>query len=179
MKSNIIIFILILVFIGIVLLLDLPVYSKFAFLNGEIKRQEQLLKDKQEVIAKANQLKEDYDTYKDELKKVSYALPSGKEIPNLIVQLEALVSENGLVLESLNFVEEAKKTKGETELSMPYKSLGVSLSTIGTYESFESFLKALELNIRLMDIKLISFSSGKSEVEGVFTFSVDLIVYYQ
>lgn len=181
MKKNVIILILILVLIGIVFLLDLPAYNKFTSLNREIKWQEQLLKDKQEVIAKTNQFKRDYDVYEDGLKKANYALPSEKEIPNLTVQFEALVSENGLILESFNFIgEEAKKVKAEEVKSLtPYKNLEIGLSVTGTYESFEGFLKTLELNIRLMDIKSISFFSGKGEVEGVFTFNVNLLVYYQ
>lgn len=177
--KNIIILILVLVFIGIVFLFDLPAYNKFTSLNKEIKWQEQLLEDKEAVIVKTNQLKQDYDTYKDELKRVTYVLPSEKEIPNLIVQFEALVSENGLVLESLNFLEEEAKKAKEGETPAPYKSLQVSLSATGTYESLESFLKALELNIRLMDVKLVDFSSKQSEMEGLFTFNINLIVYYQ
>lgn len=174
--KNIIILILILVFIGIVFLFDLPAYNRFTLLNREIKWQEQLLEDKQAVIAKTEQLKQDYETHKDELKRVNYALPSGKEIPNLIVQLEALVSENGLVLENLNFLEKEAKAG---EAPAPYKSLEISLRAAGTYESLEGFLKALELNIRLMDVKLISFSSKQSETEGLFIFNINLIVYYQ
>lgn len=174
--KNIIILILILVFIGVVFLLVLPAYNRFTLLNREIKWQEQLLVDKQAVIAKAEQLKQDYETHKDDLKRVNYALPLGEEIPNLIVQLEALVLENGLVLENLNFLEKEAKTE---EAPAPYKSLEISLQAAGTYESLESFLKALELNLRLMDIKSIDFSSEQSETEGLFTFNINLIVYYQ
>lgn len=177
--KNIVILILILVFIGIVFLLVLPAYNKLTLLNREIKWQEHLLEDKEAVIAKTEQLKQDYEIHKDELKKASYALPSGKEIPNLIVQLEALASENGLVLESLNFLEEAKTKSKEAQTPKPYKNLEVSLQAAGTYESLENFLRALELNIRLMDIKSIDFSSKQSEIEGLFIFNINLIVYYQ
>jgi len=107
-------------------------------------------------------------------------LPPEKDIPGLIVQFEALASENGLILESLNFIERTIKKTGEAEEEKKdYKSLAVFLSLTGNYKSFENFLKALELNVRLMDIKSIEFSSEKIEEEGIFNFNVDLEVYCQ
>lgn len=184
--KNIIPIILILVFVGILFLLDLPAYNKVAFLRDEVKRHKELLKEKEELLIKVDQLKQVYNSRKDEIDKVYYTLPSGKDIPNLIVQFEALVSENGLILEKLNFLEDKVIAKAgldedeidETRAPEEYKSLGVSLSVSGTYESFKSFLEALELNVRLMDIKSINFSSQKEE-GSIFTFNIELKTYYQ
>lgn len=172
MKKNIIILILVLAFIGILFLLDWPIYNKFVFLNSEVERYENLLEEEKGLLVKVNQLKEIYESREDELKKVHYSLPAGKEVPNLIIQFEALTSENGLILESLDFTEqESRKTD---------KSLSVSLSISGTYQSFESFLEALELNVRLMDVQSIDFSSAETEAgSSIFTFDVKLEVYYQ
>lgn len=185
MKKNAIILVLVLVFIAIVVFLDLPAYDKFVSLGSEIERYGNLLKEREEFIIKVSQLKEIYESRAPEIRKVYYSLPSEKDIPGLIVQFEALASENGLILEKLKFFErkETKEEKeGGVELQKSHKTLNVILSVTGGYQSFRSFLEALEFNIRIMDIKSIEFSSKRTEEEeerGLFTFNVELEVYYQ
>lgn len=184
MKKNAIILISVLVFIAILFLLDLPAYNKASLLRSEIKRHQNLLKEKKELAIKVNQLKQVYESRKSEIENVYYSLPSAEDIPGLIVQFEALVSENGLILEELDFFEKKVKKTEEVETKTPesFKTLEVTLSATGRYQSFKSFLEALELNIRLMDIKIIQFSSEETEEilgTGFFTFDVRLEVYYQ
>lgn len=198
MKKNIVILIFILVFIAILFLLDLPAYNKVTSLREELKKHQDFLKEKEEIVAKVDQLKQVYESRQSELKKVLYVLPVEEELPNLIVQFEALSSENGLILESLNFVKQAVITRSaaaedveqgktsqpsttspatETGSQRDYKTQEIFLSVSGSYKSFKSFLEALELNIRLMDIKSINF---KAQKEGAgFTFDINLQVYYQ
>ncbi len=185
MKKNIVILIFILVFIAILFLLDLPAYNKVTSFREELKKHQDFLKEKEEIVAKVDQLKQVYESRQNELKKVLYVLPVEKDLPNLIVQFEALSSENGLILEGLNFVKQAATTRSaaaedvetEIESQRDYKTQEISLSVSGSYKSFKSFLEALELNIRLMDIKSINF---KAQGEGAgFTFDILLEVYYQ
>ena len=181
MKKNAIILISVLVFIAILFLLDLPAYNKASVLRSEIKKHQDLLEEKKELAIKVNQLKQIYESRKSEIENVYYSLPSVEDIPGLIVQFEALVSENGLVLEELDFFEKKVKKTEEVERKN-YKTLEVTLSATGKYQSFKSFLEALELNNRLMDIKIIQFSSEETEEilgTGFLTFDVRLEVYYQ
>ena len=141
--------------------------------------------EKEEFLVKIDQLKQVYDSRKEAIKKASYLLPIEKDIPGLIVQFEALASENGLILESINFIEKTKKrasTGGGEAAVMPgqiYKTLNVSVELYGSYASFRSFLEAIEYNVRIMDISSINFSSEKSEESSAFNFNVELEVYYQ
>jgi len=185
MKKNAVILISVVVFFAILFLLVLPTYNKTGLLRGMLKDDTNSLKETEEVFAKANQLKQVYEARKDEINKVYYILPSGSDIPNLIVQLEALASENGLILDKMNFIKktlikkiatEETATTPESEPQKEYKTLGVTLSLVGNYNSFKSFLEALELNMRLMDIKSITFS-GQKEAVG-FTFNIELEAYY-
>ena len=192
--------ILLIALVAIVMFLDLPAYNRVGFLGEEIEKYEQFLEEKEELLIKVSQLKQIYESREEEINKVYYVLPSLADIPNLIVQFEALASENGLILENLGFgkTEAAKKTGGVSwstgaegedtidRVQEGYQSLRMSLVLIGSYQSFKSFLKAIEHNIRLMDIRSISFSSAaeqEGEEEGTvgiptYTFSVDLDVYY-
>ncbi len=198
--KGIITIILLVALVAIIMFFDLPAYNKVGFLKNEIEKYEQFLEEKKELLVKVGQLKEIYESKEEEINKVYYVLPPSADIPNLIVQFEALVSENGLILGNLRFsqVETAKKTgkvtwggEAEEETAVAevgalrtHQNLEVSLSLTGSYQSFKSFLKALEYNIRLMDIKSISFSSAKAEKgeeAGIptHTFAVSLEVYYR
>ena len=196
--KGIITIISLIVLVAIIMFFDFPAYNKVNFLKNEIEKYEQFLEEKKGLLIKVGQLKEIYESREEEINKVYYVLPSSTDIPNLIVQFEALASENGLILGNLSFsqVKTAKKTgkvtwgegaeetvADEIEALGTYQSLEISLSLTGSYQSFKSFLKAMEYNIRLMDIKSISFSSAakKGEEAGIstHTFAVSLEVYSQ
>jgi Tfp pilus assembly protein PilO len=181
MKKNIIVLISVLIFVAILFLFDLPAYNKVALFRSEIKNYQNFLKEKEELLVKVNQLKQSYESRKDEIDKIYYVLPFEKDISNLIVQFEALASENGLVLESINFKESAATTTATGEkIVKGYKTLDVSLKAGGNYQSFVAFLGALEFNIRLMDIKSIDFSAAQAgEDSSLFIFDISLEVYYQ
>ncbi len=182
MKKTIIITIFIAGLIAIIFFLDWPAYQRMSFLNSEIERHHQFLQQKQELNIKVNQLKQNYEAQKENIKKIGYALPEGKDIPNLIVQFEALASENGLILEGLSF--DTKQSEKDSESKKAYKVLNVSLSLTGSYASLKDFLKSSESNVRIMDINSIGFSAVAVErtletSENMFTFDIELQTYYK
>ena len=131
--------------------------------------------EKKEVLAKVEQLKEAFNNREDAIKKVSYIFPEEKDSAGLIVQFEALASENGLILERIDF---GRVTKDQKDLTV--KSLDLTLNLKGSYPAFKSFLEALELNVRMMDIQTINFTAGKEDAGiTLFEFNIKLKVYYQ
>jgi len=188
-KNLIIIIVSLIIFIAVLIFFDLPSYNKTALLRSEIKKYQNSLKEKEELVLKVNELKEIYDSRRSAINKVYYVLPVKKDVPGLIVQFEALASENGLILESINFSEkEIKKSAAiktgqgtsATESKQTYKSLIISSEVGGSYQSFKTFLKALEFNVRIMDIKSIDFSLEENEEKSWdFTFNLEIEVYYQ
>ena len=180
MNKNIIIAVLIVVFLGVVFFLDWPVFKEVSSLRGEIKDYNKLVAEKEELIAKVEQLKSVYEDKQTDIKKVYYALPRTEEVPEIIVQLEALTSENGLILEAID-IQEIEKQGSKQEDKTGVNVLRISLALSGSYSSFKNFLEALEYNIRIMDIQRIEFSfkKGGEETNSFLEFNVDLEVYYQ
>lgn len=187
MIKNIIIFILILAFIAVIVFLDLPEFQEVLSLRKEVKEQKEIFSEKQILLAKIGKLTEDYEGNEEDLKRVNYILPSGQDIPNLIVQLESLSFEAGLVLEALEFfvgeeetiskAKEARVAEGKTPKD--YQTLTVNLKLIGDYLAFKNFLKLVEENIRLMDVGSIDFSTQTEEMFQLFNFNLNLNTYYQ
>ena len=180
-----------------------PAYNEIKILIQEIETKQNTLDEKQKLVVDIKKLISQYEDVKGKVNKVFYVLPNEAEIPNILVQLEALASENGIIFESINFgeiqqSEQEKITfKEETSLSPEEqgkeqenskvvdrrKSISVDVKLIGSYENFKNYLKSLENNIRIMDIISINFSgiSGEEKGENLnnFSYLVKLKVYYQ
>ncbi len=188
MIRNIIILILILAFIGIAVFLDIPKVQEVLSLRKEIQNQEEIFLEKQILLAKVEKLQKTYEENKESLEKTDYILPSDQDIPNLIVQLESLALEAGLILEEIEFLTEeegfedkarrARKTE-EGTVAKDYQTINVTLNLIGSYSSFRELLRLIEENMRLMDVSFINFSVENTELGSFFEFSLRLMTYYQ
>ena len=187
MAKNIIILTLILGFIGIVIFLDIPGVQNTLRLREQIKEQKKLFSEKQDLLHKIEDLKKNYEEHQENLEKTDYILPVGGDVPNLIVQLEALALEGGLVLEDVSFsvykeevetrTKEVPEEKEKT--SKDYQALLINLKLIGDYPAFKNFLKAVEKNIRLIDIISVNFSSKSKEQSSLFEFNLSVKTYHQ
>lgn len=168
----------------IVFLLIFPAFEKIRTLGAELKLEKESLDREKEAVEQLSVLEKEYLAVLEERKKIGDILPQDRDIPGLLVQLEAISSENGLVLEAVNFVEEKPKIfLGEGEvLVTEYKTLDVSLDLLGSYKAFKSFIKAVEENIRLMDIVSSDFAGegeGGTVASNILSFNVKLKTYYQ
>ena len=181
----------------------MPIFDKVSELRGDLKTWQGKLNETQALSRKLEFLKNKYNTMSDEIERVNQAVPKGEDIPGLLVQLEQLASQNGLILNSVSFAmadsKKAKKTTVVAEnslsaatgaLSSTLKSsvpvgtkiLTVDLSLAGIHNSFRTFLSAIEENLRIMDVATINFSgktSGLSPESSNQDFKISLNVYFR
>ncbi len=157
-------------------------------------------KSELEKIQSFNQKIEEMNSqYKsEELNKLLSVLPKEEELPSLLIQLEALATSNGLIMESVDFNEIAQiaevappqtediipkagntaaQQTSQTAQAAPYKILAVNLKLSGGYGAFKNYLQAVEKNLRLMDV--VSLNLSNSFAGQNFSFGVNLHVYYQ
>lgn len=176
--------VIILVFIVIIPFWDALGVARAKIINKEIE-----LENVKQLVTKIEQLKDSYNETESEAQKMFLALPKEKDIPNLLIQFQALANNSGLLLESISFGElEQQKGKqnsfysgdnlGEAilnqsdiveksqEITSSLRSLGVDLSIVGSYEEFKDYLSSLSDNIRSMDVKTISFNAPSSQKTG-------------
>jgi Tfp pilus assembly protein PilO len=127
------------------------------------------------------------------LKKIDYLVPNNPDIPNLIVQIEALTQENGMSLDAVDFRILETKTTGKAEelrsgetgtAEKPvqnYHLLDINIRISGDYPAFKNFLKEIENNIRLFDLQSVGFISATSKEgeTGKFEFDINLQAYYK
>jgi len=195
-KKNIIIIVslvgaLILVFIFIE-----PLWTSIKFLKQEIEQEKLEMVRTEKILAKVAEINQEYQGLEGEAEKISLALPEEKDIPYLLVQFENLASANGLLLETIDFVQ-ASGNQGsggsqssETQIkkiSPVFPSLSLKVKLSGSYDAFKGYLTSLENHIRAMDTHLISFEvksskGGESSPTfnpGIFEFDLGISVYYK
>lgn len=187
MIRDIILIILILAFVAIVIFLDVPGVQGVLQTRKDIETQKQILLDDQDFLATVKELTRAYENNKENIDKIDLILPTKEDIPNLMVQVESLVFEQGLILDKLevNAPTEGTETinaedvrvKGETSVAK-YETLTIVLGFTGDYSALKNFLKATEENMRLIDIDSVSVFP-ESESMGIFKFDLTLKTYYQ
>ena len=122
--------------------------------------------------------------------KLAQILPTQAELPDLIVQMEAIALASSFRLTSIDITHglpqersQAKSVgkKGEsetidaTEINPAVKVLNISLSVEGgDYPELKELLGNIEKHLRIMDVTGISFSSGL-EVSG---YDIPIRTYY-
>src|SRR3989339_1617169 len=93
----------------------MPIFDKVSELRGDLKTWQGKLNETQALSRKLEFLKNKYNTMSDEIERVNQAVPKGEDIPGLLVQLEQLASQNGLILNSVSFaMADSKKAKKTT-----------------------------------------------------------------
>jgi Tfp pilus assembly protein PilO len=173
-----------------------PLWVSIKTLKTGIAKQEQEVKKVEELVAKIQKLEQEYQEIGGDIEKISLALPQEEDLPYLITQFESLASSNGLLLESVKFTNEKtnKETKKKSfqkpgrlnqpeEVSPSSSRLSFEMKLNGSYEGFKEYLRALENNVRLMDVNSIDFSAGQKDGTdlsslGIFKFGLRVIVYY-
>lgn len=182
-----------------------PAFNNVSLARSELKYQQEKLTEAQSFKVHLEELKEKYSKMSNEVERVGEAIPQNQDIPSLLVQLEAMTSQSGLILNSVDFIstenQKAKTSIGlnqETESGTPgaaaitsrvapaakAKTLGIALNLSGSYESLKNFLKAAEKSLRLMDVSSIDFGAGNpgtslGETGNMLTFMIKFDVYYR
>mgnify|MGYP006279353789 CR=1 FL=1 len=174
-KQLLVTLVLIVLSFGLVFFAILPLWDSIKLTKTQISEKEDRLDKVEGVVNKANELKGDYEKLKSKKEKLNLAIPERKKSSHLLIQLEEMAFNNGLLLSDINFGassgSEAKKNNLQNQKEKSIKNVnlpsGVSVFTANvsinsSYGALKNFLKALENNIRIIDIKSIGLSTAGS-----------------
>jgi len=149
---------LILGFVLIIFFLVSPTYNEVKHLGSLIEIKQAALENQEQQ----NQLIQELKASK-ELEKLDQVLPDDPEVPELMIQLETMASQNNLILKSINFSE----NQGE---------IAAQVILAGSYQAFKNYLKAVENNLRLMDVVNLDFQAPKDS--SLYDFNLTIKAYY-
>lgn len=168
--------ILFLASLAIILWILLPIYNDIK-LTAELKKQnESNLNDRIKLSSSLKGLVGQYNQRLNDVNSFSRVIPEDQSIPELLVNLEALASENGLTFSGVNFTPKNPKMPG-------VKTLTIAVKVKGSYPAFKNYLSAMEKSLRIFDVMSISFSGisrGTSNINvNNLDFNLIINTYYQ
>ena len=140
------------------------------------KGNENNLAQRKQLAANLERLIGQYNERASDLASFSKAIPVGQNIPELLISLEALASENGLIFSGVDFKPKDLKTSN-------IKTLIMEIKVKGSYPAFQNYLKGMEKSLRLFDVTSISFNGiapGQTNINlNNLEFNLLVNTYYQ
>ena len=112
---------------------------------------------------------------KEDMSRLDQMLPDSPESALLLVDIENISKAGNLKLLNINLGGVSAKTT-QSVSGNSYGSIQVGISITASYESFRTFLRALEESRRLIDVEQIAFSSSKL---NSYQFSIQAAAHFK
>src|SRR3989344_3210398 len=156
----------------------IPKYKDIQNLRGERSALNGLVEEERQAVEAVKQLIRQYDSISDVKAGLAITLPDDEEAASMINQFRGIASSNGILMSALSIRPLSIKPTGMEEIVRPLGTLRVNLNLIGNYDSFKEYLKAIETNVRLMDVQSIQIhNAGLSS--GPYEYQIEVDTYYQ
>ena len=160
------------------------ILPKYQDLNGQIKVAETETDAAKAKLESLDQTKKDLDSMGDLVDTLFVAVPSGADTPNLLTELEALFINQKFEVPNIQVSDSsaaaasgaAATTGTDSTAAAPSNAIAVSFSVTGDFEKLNNLIKALESDVRFMNIKNVTFSTVE---DGKLGLAVQLEAYKQ
>jgi Tfp pilus assembly protein PilO len=158
--------------------LVVPKYKEIQILRGERAAKTNLLRDESGSVEAVKRLLDRYESISSLRDNINLTLPNEEEVAAVVNQIQGISSSNGMLLNSLSIKPlSVMANKGETDGVKPVGSMRVLVEMMGGYDSLETFLGALETNIRIMDVYSLQVTEGGTN--GPYKYQMEIDTYYQ
>lgn len=167
---NITSIIFIVISIAVLFVLANPIYSNIRKIKSDIVVYDTALSNATNLQKTRDTLLKNYKSIsKDDAERLNHFIPNTVDNIQLILQIQKIAQKYSLVLRNIKFDSPTsdKNTQNQqqksinvssTKDSLPYGEFNLEFSVDAKYGDFKSFVKDLEYNIRLLNIKNISFN---------------------
>lgn len=174
------IIVVIIIFIGYFLFIS-PQYKTLQDTGlFEQREAETILSERQQNLSDLKQMRQAYDTLEIRTwRSLNNILPKESEIYLLFAEMETFARNNNLDLTSINInanaaIASPADTKADAKAanipgSIKAIDISVNIDGINSYENFKLFLDNIENNIRILDVKSMSYSPEKTQYTLSFT----------
>lgn len=180
-----------------------PLYNKISLLKEDVKTYDIAMKSSTDLLKTRDALVDVYKGIKQEDKdRLEHLLPDSVNNIQLILEIEKVARFYNMPIKDIKF--EGKSLVNPTnndnqninqeevnkEANLPYGVFPLEFTVDGKYGEFVSFLKDMELNLRIVDIKSVSFTvpEEKSVVLGatggtyvdpnIYSFKIKADIYW-
>jgi hypothetical protein len=158
-----------------------PTYQHIKDLRAQEAEYDQALDKSKQILAQRNALISKRNTFSpDDVRKVERILPDNVDNIRLILDTETIAQRYNLHVQNVSLKAPQTTSADRSQLAVgdtgdPVGSVDFSFTVSATYPDFTRFLKDLERSVRIVDVRSISFSSGKGELSD---YAVSLRTYW-
>ncbi len=135
-----------------------------------------LLDNARTLAEKRDQLLQIYNGISpDEIARLEKMLPANPDNVKLILEIDALAKSQGLSLQNVKINSAANADqKSKTAKSNPdIGTLTLDFTTVGPYPGYVNFINILEKNLRIMNIKKVSFLAPEDKANYQYQTTVE------
>lgn len=154
----------------IVFLLVLPTFDQTRMLRGSIKERVDIINEVQEISNRISILNQGIESRRQEIDKLDQLLPKDKKVPELLSNMESIVSASGMVLTEMNLSDVAQVDN--------VRKVNTTLKLNGSFTAFINFLDLLERNLRLIDVSTLDVAAQLIEGTKAINYDVRFEINY-
>lgn len=151
----------------------LPLYNRISDLDVAIQEREDLLNTRSTIMANIKKLNQEYQRRLSDITKLSTIVPPKKSIAEVLSAINDISTKNGVELFSSSIIGQRTSDADAT----PYNLLSLEIGLNGSYPSLTNFLRALEKNLRLVDIASVDATAGIG-TSSILNFVIKGNAYY-
>lgn len=112
----------------------------------------------------------------EDMEKLERMLPDSVENVSLILEINNIAKQYGMSIKGTSIAESSARSSASVGPdSQMYGAITLAFSVTTNYDNFQTFLKALEDNNRLVDVTGLTFSAAKDDN---YDFSVTIKTYW-
>lgn len=154
-------------------------YAEIQKLRGELTAQSQLYEAEASSVSQIQQLLSKSQSSMSIKEALSLALPETREqIADIINQLSVISSNEEMKIRSVSLGYLPIEPSQSSSLVKGAGVLKITLELQGSYNQFKKWLKDIETNIRLMDVKILKIESAEKTTD-LFRYNLIINAYYQ
>ena len=156
----------------------IPKYKDIQNLRGERGALNGLLVEEEEAVRAVERLIKQYSSTTDLRNSLAVTLPGEEGTASIVNQLQGIASTNGISMNSLSIRPLTIQPTGFEKIVEPAGALRMSMNIMGSYESLKEYLKAIETNVRIMDVQSIQVENAGLNT-GPYEYQIEVDTYYQ
>jgi Tfp pilus assembly protein PilO len=165
-----------------------PELDKISELRGVLQSKMELLEQQRTVNEQVKNLLSRFKSVSNLESIVSMAIPVNEDFGALLHQLDILAGSSGLTVASIDFrsfnLPTSRLRTGDQADTIGVISergrVAMEVSLQGSYSALKAFLKLIETNVRILDVKTLSLAAvDQTNASDLFTYKILVEGYFQ
>ncbi len=154
-----------------------PYFEETKTLESQKVSLEEILNNSRQIQELRDNLLTQYnDIPQDNLDRLNKMLPDHPDSIKFIIELSNVLNNNGMSLKNINVNDTKTEEKFDFGQEQPFETMEFTLKTTGSYNSFYSFLKDLEKDLRVVNIDSLNFVSSQTDS---YEFNITGLAYWK